>query len=222
MSELKEAHLASHVPEGTSLTLDMVDEVLARLELRLEELEQEVLETRKVSLNPAKQQQRTLKAQKRKLSERRDKMADRLPKYIVADAGYGSEQNYRYLEDELPNHTTLIPYSTMLKEQSKKWQSDERKVMNWTYIEKEDYYIDPKGVRFKFNAYRTSTDKINGFVRDFKEYKAERYTESNEVIQGALTRGGITRIIKINPSLEYFKAKQRTMLSEPENGKLYA
>ncbi|MGK0607437.1 transposase, partial [Enterococcus gilvus] len=52
--------------------------------------------------------------------------AGRLPRYIVADAGYGSEQNYRYLEDELPNHIALIPYSTMLKEQSKKWQSDER------------------------------------------------------------------------------------------------
>ena len=76
----------------------------------------------------------------------------RLPRYIVADAGYGSEQNYRYLEDELPNHIALIPYSTMLKEQSKKWQSDERKVMNWTYNEQEDYYIDPKGVRFNFNA----------------------------------------------------------------------
>ena len=299
MSELKEAHLASHVPEGTSLTLDMIDEVLTRLEIRLEELEQEVLETRKVSPNPAKQQRRLLKAQTRKLNERREKMVDhqqrlvicgarnsysktdndatfmrvkedpmrngqlkpafnlqiatsnqfilgydvyqnptdtktfptfikklnvanRLPMHIVADAGYGSEQNYRYLEDELPNHTALIPYSTMLKEQSKKWQSDERKVMNWTYNEQEDYYLDPKGVRFNFNAYRTETDKVDGFVRDFKEYKAEKYTENKEVIQEALTQGGNTRIIKVNPSLEYFKAKQRTLLSEPENGKIYA
>lgn len=299
MFELKEAHLASRIPEGTSLTLDRLDEVLTRLELRLEDLEQEVIQTKDVSPNPAKQQRRTLKAQKRKLSERRDKMADhqqrlaicgirnsysktdtdatfmrvkedsmrngqlkpafnlqiatsnqfilnydvyrnptdtrtfptfiekmnkagRLPRYIVADAGYGSEQNYRYLEEKRSNHTALIPYSTMLKEQSKKWQSDERKIMNWTYNEKEEYYFDPKGVQFNFNTYRTDTDKADGFVRDFKEYKAEKYTENKEVIQEALTQGGNTRIIKVNSSLEYFKAKQRTLLLEPENGKIYA
>lgn len=32
ISELKEAHLASHIPEATSLTLDGLDEVLTRLE----------------------------------------------------------------------------------------------------------------------------------------------------------------------------------------------
>lgn len=52
---------------------------------------------------------------------------------IVADAGYGSESNYRFLEDNLPEHTDLIPYGTMLKENSKKWKSDDRKVMNWDY-----------------------------------------------------------------------------------------
>lgn len=53
------------------------------------------------------------------------KLKEQSPKYIVADAGYGSESNYRYLEDMLPEHTTLIPYSTMLKEKSKKWKTDE-------------------------------------------------------------------------------------------------
>ncbi|MBO1308894.1 IS1182 family transposase, partial [Enterococcus sp. 669A] len=298
ISELKEAHLANHIPEGTTLTLDMLDEVLTRMELRLEELEQEVNETKKVSPNPAKQQRRKLKSQKRKLTERRDKLADHqkrlstcgarnsysktdkdatfmrvkedpmkngqlkpaynlqigtsnqfvlaydvyqnptdtktlpsflekiamkefLPTYIVADAGYGSEQNYRFLEDELSEHTALIPYGTMLKEQSKKWKSDERKVMNWTYHEKDDYYIDPKGVRFNFNAYRTETDKKDGFIREFKEYKAEKYTENREVIQEALTKKGNVRIIKVNPALEYFKAKQRTLLSESKTGEIY-
>lgn len=81
--------------------------------------------------------------------------------------------NYRYIEDELPQHTALIPYGTMFKEQSKKWQTDDRKVMNWVYEPKEDFYIDPKGVRFNFHAYRQRTD-ADGFVRDFKEYQAEK------------------------------------------------
>lgn len=84
---------------------------------------------------------------------------DRLGKYIVADAGYGSESNYRYFEDHLENNIPLIPYGTMLKENSRKWQSDDRKVMDWNYHDKDDYYIDPQGVRFSFVAFRKRTDK---------------------------------------------------------------
>lgn len=43
------------------------------------------------------------------------KIAQKAPHYLVADASYGSESNFRYLEDELPQHTTLIPYGTMFK-----------------------------------------------------------------------------------------------------------
>ncbi|GAK48793.1 transposase, partial [Secundilactobacillus oryzae JCM 18671] len=73
-----------------------------------------------------------------------------LGKYIVADAGYGSKPNYKFVEDELSDCESLIPYGTMLREKSRKWQSDDRKVMNWNYVENDDYYIDPKGVRFNF------------------------------------------------------------------------
>lgn len=52
----------------------------------------------------------------------------------------------------------------MFKEKSRKWQSGERKVMNWDYHAEEDYYIDRKGIRFNFAAYRKRTDK-EGFVR---------------------------------------------------------
>ena len=228
----------------------MIDELLTRMELHLDELENEVEATKRLSPNPAKQQRRTLKSQVRKLNAKREKLlehqtqfsiygtrnsysktdhdatfmrvkedhmkngqlkpaynlqiatcnqfvlgydvfqnptdtktlkpllekmktAQKSPHYLVADAGYGSESNYRYIEDELPQHTALIPYGTMFKEQSKKWQTDDRKVMNWVYEPNEDFYIDPKGVRFNFHAYRQRTD-ADGFVRDFKEYQAEK------------------------------------------------
>lgn len=143
-----------------------------------------------------------------------------LGKVIVADAGYGSESNYRYCEDELDKHVVLVPYGTMLKENSRKWQSDDRKVMNWDYYEKDDYFIDPKGVRFNFKAYRKSTDKY-GFTRGFKEYEAEKYNENHEVIPLALTPKKRLRRIKVNEAWEYFKAKERTQLSKPENKAIY-
>lgn len=140
---------------------------------------------------------------------------------IVADAGYGSESNYRYLEDELEEHVAIIPYGTMLKENSRKWKSDDRKVMNWDYQDKDDYFVDPHGVRFNFKTYRKRTDKY-GFTRDFKEYIAEKYDENHRLITAALTPKGYLRRISVNESWEYFKSKQRDLLSAPKTGQIYA
>ncbi|WP_376713007.1 MULTISPECIES: hypothetical protein [Enterococcus] len=126
----------------------------------------------------------------------------------MADAGYGSENNYRYLKDEFPQHTGLIHYATMLKEKSKKWKTDERKVMNWVYYEEEDFYIDPKGVQFKFHVYRQKKDK-DGVVKDVKEYRAEKLDVNQNVILAALTPKGNLRKITVNSAWEYHKAKQR-------------
>ena len=68
----------------------------------------------------------------------------------------------------------MIPYSTMIKENSRKWRSDDRKVMNWEYHEADDYYVNPQGVRFNFKRYAYRNDKYK-FHRDFKMYQAEKY-----------------------------------------------
>ena len=69
--------------------------------------------------------------------------ADVIQGPIVADAGYGSEsKNLSKINSECL--ITLFQYNTMLKEETKRWRSDERKVMNWHYNAEDDYYIDPK------------------------------------------------------------------------------
>jgi transposase len=141
-----------------------------------------------------------------------------LGREIVADAGYGSERNYKYIEDELPDHTALIPYSTMIKENSRKWRSDDRKVMNWEYHEADDYYVNPQGVHFNFKRYAYRNDKYK-FHRDFKVYQAEKYDENHRIIPQALTPQGNTKYIMVNPQWEYFKSKARETLS---NSKTYS
>ncbi|MBB3113699.1 hypothetical protein FHS18_005812 [Paenibacillus phyllosphaerae] len=44
-----------------------------------------------------------------------------LPRTIIADAGYGSEENYAYLNEEACN--AVVKYSTYHKENSKSWQT---------------------------------------------------------------------------------------------------
>ncbi|KRL36457.1 transposase [Liquorilactobacillus uvarum DSM 19971] len=124
---------------------------------------------------------------------------------------YGSKSNYRYLEDELPEHTALISYETMLKENSCKWQSDDCKVMNWTYHLKDDYFIDPQGVRFSFYAYRKCKDKYR-FVREFKEYKANKYDNNFKIDHRAFTKSGNPRKISINEKKRLVKSKERFSL----------
>ena len=139
---------------------------------------------------------------------------------IIADAGYGSEENYRFIYDTLNSSTALIPYGTMLKENSRKWKSDDTKVMNWDYYEKDDYYIDPKNVRFNFSRYSRQSDK-NGFIRSFKIYKAEKYDLNNNIIPAALTKSAQLRKVTINPEWEYYKNKIKNELSNPSNAALY-
>lgn len=103
----------------------------------------------------------------------------------------------------------------MLKENSRKWRSDDRKVMNWEYHEADDYYIDPHGVRFNFKRYAYRNDKYK-FRRDFKLYQAEKYDENHQVISQALTPRGNLRSIMVNPQWEYFKAKARESLSNSD------
>ena len=138
-----------------------------------------------------------------------------LGREIVADAGYGSERNYKYIEDELPDCKALIPYSTMIKENSRKWSSDDRKVMNWEYHEADDYYLNPQGVRFNFKRYAYRNDKYK-FHRDFKVYQAEKYDENHQIIPQALTPRGNTKYIMVNQQWEYFKSKARKSLSNSD------
>lgn len=133
---------------------------------------------------------------------------------IVAYADYGSESNYKYCEDELDGKTLIVPYGTMLKENSRKCKSDDKKVMNWDYNDEDDYYIDPNGVRF--NLHRYSQELIN---MDLKEIS--RYTKQLEqqLDPEALTKSGYVKMISVNPYWEYYKSKQREFLSSPETGK---
>ncbi|MGC6332089.1 hypothetical protein ACOBMW_01270 [Weissella cibaria] len=55
------------------MSFDYMDDVIARLEMHIDELNQAVEKTKKVSPNPAKQERRTMKSQTRKLKEIRDK-----------------------------------------------------------------------------------------------------------------------------------------------------
>jgi hypothetical protein len=52
---------------------------------------------------------------------------------VIADAGYGGEENYDYFENE--QIEALVKYNMHHKEKSKKWQKDISRIDNWQYDE---------------------------------------------------------------------------------------
>ena len=92
--------------------------------------------------------------------------------------------------------------------------------MNWHYNAEDDYYIDPKNVRFNFKRYAYRHDTY-GYKRNFKVYEAEKFDEDRKENPNALTKKGNVRKIYINPQWEYFKGKVKTNLSNTEKNKIY-
>ncbi|MFJ7951474.1 IS1182 family transposase, partial [Lysinibacillus sp. NPDC096418] len=142
-----------------------------------------------------------------------------LPKHIVADAGYGSEQNY---DDILTKHQRipLITYNHYLNEQKRKFKNDRFKTSNWVYDAERDMYTCPneKQLTFQYNSVRT--DKF-GFNRQFKIYECEDCTGCPLRELCTKAREGTNRRLTINEKWEQQKEYVRAKLSEEKTGAIY-
>ncbi|MTV82244.1 transposase [Secundilactobacillus folii] len=142
----------------------------------------------------------------------------RIFRYIVADAGYGSESNYDFILQEF-GATPLIPYTMYLKEQTRKYLKDVHKVMNWRYDHQTDSFTDDHNVHFSFKALSTRTDKY-GFTRHTRVYEADEQPENND-IDYSLNKGGNQRQIQVNPHWEMQKNVIRLKLSSETGKSIY-
>ena len=85
----------------------------------------------------------------------------RLPAALVADAGYGSEENYAYLEGE--GVDAYVKHSEFFREcRNRKWREDEMRVANWAYDEGSDAYTCPEGRALAFLGESTRVERLAG------------------------------------------------------------
>jgi transposase len=126
----------------------------------------------------------------------------KLPGTIIADAGYGGEENYAYLEDE--QCEALVKYSTYHREKSKAWQNDISKIDNWQYDEAEDTWTCAAGKRLVFH--RESKEKTeSGFEIRYRHYRS---TECEGCpLKPSCTKASGNREVKV--SLRYLRYKQQ-------------
>jgi transposase len=142
-----------------------------------------------------------------------------LPKHIVADAGYGSEQNYN---DILNNRKreALITYNLYLKEQKKKYQQNPLNPDNWEYDKETDTYTCPNQKRLEFKYHSIRNDST-GFERKFKVYECEECTGCPFRSSCTKAKEGNNRKLMVNEKWEQQKEYVRAKLSEEKTNTIY-
>ncbi len=144
-----------------------------------------------------------------------------MPKTVIADAGYGSEENYVYAvgEEKELRFDFLIPYGSYLHEQTRKFKNDIKNAKNWTYMEQDDYFICPNGRKVLFKKYQTKKNRY-GYEQSFKIYECEDCTDCPLKAQCTKAKGN--RQIHWNTIFEEMKTKAKTALECEEKTAIYA
>jgi len=143
-----------------------------------------------------------------------------LPAHIVADAGYGSQQNYTDIL-ERRGRLPLVPHTMYRKEQKKKWREDPFNIANWAYDDETDTFTCPDGRRLPFSHESQRTDR-NGFTRDFRVYECESCDGCPFRELCTKAEPGRHRQVSVNGAWEEQKHMTRTLLSDEKTGALYA
>jgi transposase len=142
-----------------------------------------------------------------------------LPKHIVADAGYGSEQNY---DEILSNRKreALITYNMYLKEQKKKYKQNKFHPDHWQYDKENDAYTCPNQRRLFFKYASVRTDPT-GFQREFKIYECEDCSGCPFRSTCTKAKEGNHRTIRVNEKWQQQKEYVKAKLSEEKTSSIY-
>ncbi|MCK5674592.1 MAG: IS1182 family transposase [Spirochaetales bacterium] len=139
----------------------------------------------------------------------------KMPEVLVADAGYGSEENYEYLENN--NIEAYVKYNYFHKEQCNKWKLDPSRIENLHYNQEKDCYYCPMGQAMTF-VYEKQSTTANGYRQTKRIYQAQNCKGCP--MRSSCHRGKVNRKIEVNPRLIHFRKIVRKKLNS-EKGKYY-
>ena len=138
-----------------------------------------------------------------------------LPKRIIADAGYGSEENYNYLEKEkLENY---VKFNLFHKEQKRSWQKQRFRVENWKYKQEEDEYICTANERLTFRRELNKKTEL-GYSIKLREYECQNCNGCS--MKSECTRAAGNRRVQISPLLNRYREQARTNLLSDQGRRL--
>lgn len=130
---------------------------------------------------------------------------------IVADSGYGSEENYEYMFSN--GMTPYVKYNMFHVEQRRGYRNNPFRVSNLFYNPDDDFYVCPMGQKLKF-------------IRQEKRYTASGYQQTVSVyrasrcegcpLRGQCHKSKRDRQIEVNHTLDDYKARARELLTSAQ------
>lgn len=127
---------------------------------------------------------------------------------IVADSGYGSEENYEYMFRN--GMTPYVKYNMFHVEQRRGYRNNPFRVSNLFYNPQDDFYVCPMGQKMKF-------------IRQEKRYTASGYQQTVSVyrasrcegcpLRGQCHKSKRDRQIEVNHTLDDYKDRARELLT---------
>lgn len=132
-------------------------------------------------------------------------------KEVVADAGYGSEENYELLAGK--SIQAYVKYSYFHKEQKRSHKQNPFLAGNLYYNPQLDFYVCPMGQRMHLvgKGKRVSS---NGYESQYSHYQAVRCETCP--LRGMCHKAEGDRVIQVNHRLNHLKAKARELLMSPK------
>lgn len=130
---------------------------------------------------------------------------------VVADSGYGSEQNYDYLFANAI--TPFVKYNMFHKEQKRKYRTNAFLQQNMFYNAKDNYYVCPMGQHLKFirdGQRRSEAD----YLSRISIYRASRCQGCP--VRGKCHKSKDNRQIEVNHKLNRYKQRVVSLLTSDE------
>ena len=135
----------------------------------------------------------------------------RYAKTVVADSGYGSEENYLFMD--IHNMEAYVKYNYFHKEQRPRYTPNPFSPASLYYNKEQDFYVCPMGQHMKRIGMKRSLTS-NGFVTYSVRYQAERCDGCP--LRGSCFKARGNRIIEVNHQLQHYKQKARELLTSEE------
>ena len=135
-----------------------------------------------------------------------------LPSVAVADSGYGSEENYRFMDEA--GMEAYVKYNRFHLEQRPRYKPNPFHHDNFHYNADEDYYVCPMGQHM--TRIGTSHSKTaSGYRSENTRYRA-RNCKGCPLRCMCYKAKGDQRIIEVNHRLNGYKRKARELLTSEE------
>ena len=149
------------------------------------------------------------------LDQLKTRTKGKMPKAVITDAGFGSEENYDFLsKEQIGNY---VKYSGIYYEQSKKYLNNPFHKDHFAYDQQSDTFCCPNGQQLTFKQ-QTIKRNANGYPSQVRVYQSLGCRGCPYATQ--CKKGEADRTIKFSPRFEAYKQQVRENFKTSEGQKM--